>query len=480
MLRFGETACVAVHAHDCHSPDSDSQLSSGPNMDIDREGKPVVGWMINLAYLMLLAMASPLLIYRALRHGKYRTGWRQKLWGRLPMRSSQRTCIWLHAVSVGEVLLLRTVIDGLRRRLPDAEIWLSTTTHTGHGVARQKCPDCRIVYFPLDFTWAVRNALARVRPDLIALAELELWPNFVRQAHALGVPLVLINGRISERSFRGYRWIRSVMRPTLRRFARLGVQTEEYRQRLMQLGACGQRTVVTGSVKFDGVEADRDNPRTRGLRAALGIAPGDRVLVAGSTHAPEEQLVLQSYCQLRSEFPDLRLVLAPRHLERFDESDALVRAAGLPLARRSNRRHAHKGSVADQRPVLLLDTLGELADCWGLADVAFVGGSLSRRGGQNMLEPCAYGAAVLLGPNTWNFRHAVELLRSRSAVSIVHDGTGMTREVRRLLHDDLDARRMGQAARELVQSQQGATERTLDLLCQALGLTSESASHRAA
>jgi 3-deoxy-D-manno-octulosonic-acid transferase len=449
-------------------------------MDIDGEGKPVVGWMINLAYLMLLAMASPLLIYRALRHGKYRTGWRQKLWGRLPVRSSDQTCVWLHAVSVGEVLLLRTIIDGLRQQFSDVEIWLSTTTHTGHAVAREKYADCHVVYFPLDFTWAVRHALARVRPDLIALAELELWPNFVRQAHATGVPLVLINGRVSERSFRGYRWIRPVMRSTLRRFARLGVQTEEYRQRLMQLGACGQRTVVIGSVKFDGVEGDRDNPRTRGLRAALGIAPGDRVLVAGSTHSPEEQLVLQSYRQLRSEFPDLRLVLVPRHQERFDEVDALVRAAGLPLARRSKHRHAHAASVADERPVLLLDTLGELAACWGLADVAFVGGSLSRRGGQNMLEPCAYGAAVILGPNTWNFRHAVELLRSRSAVSIVHDGTGMTREVRRLLHDDLDARRMGQAARELVQSQQGATERTLDLLREALGHASDSAALRAA
>ncbi len=436
--------------------------------------------MINLAYLVLLGIASPLLVYRALRLGKYRTGWRQKLWGRLPVRQSRRTCIWLHAVSVGEVLLLRTIIDGLRQRLPDAEIWLSTTTHTGHGVAQQTYPDCCVVYFPLDFTWAVRNALDCVRPDLIALAELELWPNFVRQAHASGVPLMLINGRISERSFRGYRWIRPIMRPTLRRFARLGVQTEEYRQRLMQLGACGQRTVVTGSVKFDGVETVRDNPRTRGLRAALAIAPGDLVFVAGSTHSPEEQLVLECYRDLQTEIPELRLVLAPRHQERFDEAAALVRAAGLPLVRRSDNLRGNASSVAGDRPVLLLDTLGELAACWGLADVAFVGGSLSRRGGQNMLEPCGYGAAVLLGPNTWNFRHAVELLQSRGAVSVVHDRVELTREVRRLLRDGPAAGRMGQAARELVQSQQGATQRTLDLLCAALGSAADRDSRRAA
>ena len=457
----------------------------------------MIGWLINLAYLAVLAGASPVLLYRAVRHGKYRDGWRQKLRGLLPVRQSDRTCIWLHAVSVGEVLLLKTVIDGLRRRLPDVEIWLSATTHTGHAVARDKYPDCRVVYFPLDFTWAVRNALRRVRPDLIALAELELWPNFVRHAQALGVPLVLINGRISQRSFRGYRWIRPVMRPTLRRFHRLGVQTDEYRERLLQLGACGRQTIVTGSVKFDGLETDRDNSRTRALRAAFGITATDRVLVAASTHAPEEQLILECYRELRSEFPELRLILAPRHKERFDEVAALIERRGFQLRRRSEKgdgsffREPPPQAETDplhgedsrplfrDQPVILLDTLGELAACWGLADVAFVGGSLSRRGGQNMLEPCAYGAAVILGPNTWNFRHAVELLQTRRAVSIVHDGSELTHEVRRLLHDVLAARRMGQAARELVQSQQGATERTLNLLCEALAVAAP-ASRRAA
>jgi 3-deoxy-D-manno-octulosonic-acid transferase len=440
----------------------------------------VFGWMMNLAYLVLLGMASPLLVHRALRRGKYRAGWRQKLWGLLPVRLSQRTCVWLHAVSVGEVLLLRTIIDGLRRRFPNVEIWLSTTTHTGHAVARDKYPDCRIVYFPLDFTWAVRQALARVRPDLVGFAELELWPNFVRQAHALGVPLVLINGRVSERSFRGYGWIRSVMRPTLRRFARLGVQTEEYRQRLMQLGACGRQTVVTGSVKFDGIESDRNNLRTRRLRMELEIAAGEWVLVAGSTHAPEEQIVLECYRKLRNEFPELRLVLAPRHQERFDEAAALVQAAGLPLVRRSDQHRDDLRKSTGDRPVLLLDTLGELAACWGLADAAFVGGSLSRRGGQNMLEPCAFGAAVIVGPNTWNFRHAVELLQSRSAISVIHDGVGLAHEIRRLRQDEFAASRMGLAARELVQSQQGATELTLDLLCDVLGTAIDRESRRVA
>jgi 3-deoxy-D-manno-octulosonic-acid transferase len=424
----------------------------------------VAGWLTNLAYLAALGVFAPFLLWRAIRQGKYRTGWREKLWGHLPRREGHGDCVWFHAVSVGEVLLLRTVIEGLRRDNGDLEVWISTTTHTGHAVAREKYPECRVVYFPLDFTWAVRAALRRARPDLIAVAELELWPNFVREAHALGIPLVLINGRISARSFRGYRWVRPVLRPTLRRFVRLGVQTEEYRQRLLRLGACGRRTVVTGSVKFDGVEGDRGNPATRSLRAALGIGDDEPVLVAGSTHSPEEEYVLDCYRELRTEFPTLRLLIAPRHRERFEEVADLVRAAGLPLRRRSAGGQAGPAAAPGERPVLLLDTLGELSAGWGLADVAFVGGSLSRRGGQNMLEPCAYGAAVLFGPNTWNFRHAVELLLARRAAEVVHNTAELSGAVRRLLRDLPAARRMGSAARDVVLTQQGATRRTIDLL----------------
>lgn len=428
----------------------------------------MIGWLTNLCYLATLALAAPVLLGRAVRHGKYRTGWREKLLGQLPLRTGHGACVWLHAVSVGEVLLLRTVIEQLRAERPELEIWLSTTTTTGHAVAREKYPDCRIVYFPLDFTWAVRAALRRVRPDLIALAELELWPNFVRAAHRRRVPLVLINGRIGARSYRGYRCIRPIMRSTLRRFARLGVQTDAYRQRLMRLGACGRRTVVTGSVKFDGVQAGRDNPATRRLKRALGIADTEKVLVAGSTHAPEEEVVLDCFRQLRAEFPALRLILAPRHAERFDEVAALVRSAGLPLFRRSASRPVPETLDPAERPVLLLDTLGELSAGWGLADVAFVGGSLSRRGGQNMLEPCAYGAAVLFGPNTWNFRHAVELLLAHGAAEVVPDGTWLLPAVQRLLRDPETTARMGAAARDLVTSQQGATQRTIELLLENL------------
>ena len=429
------------------------------------------GWILNAVYLGLLAVLSPVLVWQSWRTGKYRKGWSEKFLGRLPVRASASQsapavpCVWFHAVSVGEVLLLGPVLKRLRAERPEIEAWLSITTQTGHDVARDKYPECRVVYFPLDFTWAVSNAITRVRPSLVVLVELELWPNFIRSVDRAGIPLVLINGRMSERSFRGYRRIRPLIASILRRFARLGMQSEEYRARLVELGAPPERTEVTGSVKFDGLESDRANPKTAALRAAFGLRENDRVLIAGSTQAPEEELALNTFAALRTEFPDLRLILVPRHKERFEEVARLVLARGFSLVRRS------VGTVeggSDPAPVLLLDTLGELGACWGLADIAFVGGSLTNRGGQNMMEPSAYGAAVLFGPNTQNFRQVVELLLSNSAAEVVHSGEELTATVQRLLTDTALARHRGDAARNLVLAQQGATERTVRMLLDGL------------
>ena len=430
----------------------------------------LAGWLLNLIYLGLLSAVSPVLLYRAIVHGKYRRGWREKLLGGPPRRTSTGPCVWLHAVSVGEVLLLRTVIERLKRVDGELDIWISTTTDTGHTVATEQFPDCRVVYFPLDFTWAVRSALERVRPDVVGLAELELWPNFIRAVEGQRIPLVLINGRISDRSFRGYRRIRFLMRPTLRRFEALGVQTEEHRRRLMQLGACGRRTVVTGSVKFDACGSRSSELRTGELRRELGIEPGEPVFVGGSTHPPEEKFVLECYRALREEIPGLRLVIAPRHRERFDEVAKLIQERGLSVVRRSGTGSNRSASEDHDRPVILWDTLGELHRGWGLADAAFVGGSLSQRGGQNMLEPCGLGAAVVVGPNTWNFREAVELLHAGKAICVAGNQDELLKAVRRLLTDRDGAAAMGARARGIVRAHQGATAKTVDLLLEAMGV----------
>lgn len=423
-------------------------------------------WLLNVVYFALLVLASPVLLYRRVAHGKYRDGWSEKLWGHLPERTSSRPCLWLHAVSVGEVLQLRPVMRELQAARPGWEFVITTTTRTGLDVAKKEFPQHTVCYCPLDFSWAVRRAIQRIRPSGIVLVELELWPNLILTADRLHVPLALINGRISAKSFRGYRRARPLLRNLLKRFALLAAQNDEYADRLLYLGAPNDRLHVTGSIKFDGVQFDRNNSKTLELRDNFGIQPKEQVFIAGSTQSPEESLALDTWQSLRREFPNLRLILVPRHKERFEEVAQLVIARNLALRRRSSvLATTTKDASANTEPeVLLLDTLGELGACWGLADIAFVGGSLTKRGGQNMLEPSAFGAAVLFGPNTWNFRDIVEQLLARQAAQVIHSGDELTEAVRALLTDSNAAHELGQRAKSFLATQQGATGRTIQLL----------------
>jgi 3-deoxy-D-manno-octulosonic-acid transferase len=423
----------------------------------------VVSWLLNLVYLSLLAVLSPWLAYRRWRLGK-RAGNRAERWlGKLPRRPRKNApCVWFQAVSVGEVVQLRPVLEGLRAAHPDTEIYLTTTTTTGYEVARKLYPQLTVAYFPLDFSWAIDKAIQRIRPSLLVLVELELWPNLILRTARHDIPIVLMNGRISEKSFRGYRRLRPLMAALLRRLTWMAVQTDEYADRLRQLGAAADRIRVTGSIKFDRVESNRDNLATAELRRFFGIAEGDRVFIAGSTQSPEEELALDAYLKLRETHPELRLLLVPRHKERFEEVAALVEARGLSLLRRSRGTPAPTAGL--DRPVLMLDTLGELSACWGLAEIAFVGGSLTNRGGQNMIEPSGFGAAVLFGPNTQNFRDVVSLLLSQEAARVVRDGADLTESVAQLLNNPEEARQLGRRAQQLVVAQQGATRRTIECL----------------
>lgn len=431
------------------------------------------GWLLDVAYAALLLTLSPILIWRAVTQGKYRTGWSEKLLGRVPELSqvehgTQR--YWFHAVSVGEVLLLRSILAELQRREPSAEIVISATTSTGLAVAREKYPDVLVCYCPLDFTWAVNAAIRRLKPTRFVLVELELWPNIVVAMCRADVPLSLINGRLSENSFRGYSKLKWLLRPLLQSFDRIAVQNDAYAERFLALGAAPEKLAITGSVKFDGIETRRDNDRTLALRDAFGIQPGERVFIAGSTQAPEEDISIKAWQQARKVAPDLRLILVPRHKERFEEVAEWVTSSGQPLLRRSHcatvaRPDGLRRSATFGGPILLLDTLGELSACWGLADFAFVGGSLTNRGGQNMIEPAGYGAAVCFGPNTRNFRDTVEALLANDAATIVTDSDSLATTLELWLTDPIKTEAMGQRAQQFVVSQSGATERTLDCLC---------------
>jgi 3-deoxy-D-manno-octulosonic-acid transferase len=417
--------------------------------------------LIDCLYLLLLLAASPWLAWQSLRTGKYRQGFAAKCLGLVPIRTSKQPCVWLHAVSVGEVNLLVPLVAEIGGSWTDWECVISTTTRAGYALARSRFPHLSVFYCPLDFSWAVRRAIRRIRPRLLVLAELELWPNLTTAAQAAGARVAIVNGRLSDRSFRGYLRIRRLVASLFGQVDLVAVQTQEYAERFLALGARPEVVKVTGSIKFDGAEADRQNAQTVRLVKLAGFAPDDVIFLAGSTGEPEEQIALETFRHCAAQFPKLKLILVPRHPERFEHVAQLLSASGLPWRRRSELDGEGPKSAA---PVLLVDRIGELRAWWGTATIAFVGGSLSQRGGQNMIEPAAYGAAVCFGPATHNFRDVVALLLAAEAAVVVRSGEELTKLVRRCLSEPQFLAGLGRRARQVVVAQRGATGRTVELL----------------
>jgi 3-deoxy-D-manno-octulosonic-acid transferase len=422
-----------------------------------------MSYLLNALYATLLLGLSPWLLYKAVTTRKLRRGLLRKLLGSAVLRDGDAPCAWFHGVSVGEIHLLGQVVAQFRRRHPTWDCVISTTTDTGMEEACKRFPDLPVFYWPFDFSWSVRKALANVKPSLVVLAEGEIWPNFVLAAKSRGVPVAVINGRMSPRSARRYEWLAWLARPLFRRIDLFAAQTEDYALGFKTLGAPPEAVHVTGSVKYDGVLADRRNARTQELRALLGIKKGELIWIAGSTQAPEEEIVLRIYQEACALHPNLRLCIVPRQRERFEEVAGLLTRSGLPFLRRSQLVTPNIQTAA----VILVDTIGELSALWGLADVAFVGGSLDgRRGGQNMIEPAAYGAAVVFGPHVWNFRDTATRLVAAGAAIQVQDAAELARVTLQLLSSTEHRHTLGEQAQRFVGSQQGATQRTLALLDQ--------------
>ena len=372
--------------------------------------------------------------------------------------------IWLHGVSVGEVQLLSSLAAEIGRQAGAAgrmvDCVLSSSTTTGLEVAAKRFGAERSFPCPLDFTWAVDRALDRVRPDLLVLGELELWPNLLARARRRGIPIVVANARMSERSAAGYARIRPLVRRMLGRVGLVVARSQADADRFAALGA--PEVVVTGSMKFDGVRGDRDTPEIERLRRLAGFAADDVVFLAGSTQDPEERLAAEAFVSLRDRHPELRLVIVPRHVERAAEIAAILDGLGLRWQARSRIEQA--GADAAAR-VLLVDATGELASWWGTAAIAFVGGSLDgKRGGQNMLEPAAYGAAVSFGPHTRNFKDEVARLLAADGAVVVADGRELHAFVARCLERPDWAAALGRRAATFVAAQRGATATTARLI----------------
>ncbi len=424
-------------------------------------------YLFNLIYGVVLLLLLPWLLIRCITTGRYRRGLTQKLLGSKPAIPADKPVVWFHGVSVGEVNLLVTVVKAFRQRHPDWHCVISTTTETGMAETQKRFADLTVIFYPFDFSWAVKRTLSALKPKLIVLAESELWPNFLRIAAGRRIPIVVVNGRMSPRSARRYRkiaWL--AQRLFFRHVTRFAMQSEGYAQALRDLGIDFEKICVTGSVKYDGVLGDRNNPQTRRLGEQLGVSANDLVWAAGSTHAPEEEVVLAAFTKLRERHPSLRLILVPRSADRFDEVAGLIERTGLSCVRKSRLVSV----PADRPAVILIDTIGDLNAAWGLADVGYTGGSLDgRRGGQSMIEPAGLGVPVVFGPHVWNFRDAVARLIEVGGAIQIPSAAELAPELQRLLDDPVLRQRMGAAARAMVLEQQGATERTLDVLDEVIG-----------
>ena len=436
-------------------------------------------YLFNLCYGIALTLLFPLLAIRAFLTGRYRSGLAEKLIGmKKPHIDFARPLVLFHGVSVGEIHLLSVIVRAFIKRHPEWICVVSTTTETGMCEARKRFADLRLIFWPFDFSWAVKRTLTALKPSLIILAESELWPNFLHVAAKRSIPVMIINGRLSPRSANRYRKVAWLARPLMfSRISKFVMQTECYASSLVNLGIERHRISVTGSIKYDGALSDRRNPQTMALASRLGILEEELILVAGSTHAPEEEIVLDVFRRLREKHTALRLVLVPRSPDRFDEVARLINGFAFSFIRMSKTT----ATPLDRPAVILLDTLGDLNAAWGLADIGFTGGSLDgKRGGQSMIEPAGLGVPVVFGPHVWNFRDAAQRLIDSNAAIMVHSAKSMEQELLRLLDDPAIRQRMGVAARALVVAQQGATERTLDVIDEVLGIAHSGAESIAA
>jgi 3-deoxy-D-manno-octulosonic-acid transferase len=414
--------------------------------------------LYSIALGILLGLTLPLWLYGMLRHGKYRAGLSARL-GSVPATlkatGAMEKCIWIHAVSVGEVLAVAPLIAKIRQRFEGIRIVVSTTTMTGQALAQKRFGEQDVFYFPLDFAFALRPYFERLRPSLVVIAETEFWPNFLRLARANGARIAVVNARISDRSFPRYRALRSLLTSILANVDVFLAQSELDRERLLQIGAPQPRVQVGGNLKFDAA-VPAENTLSTAVRSAM--PPNSKVWVCGSTVEGEEAILLDAFQALVKDHHELVMVLAPRHPERFQEvADLLVKRAV-----RFWRRSAWNGASVSEG-VFLLDTIGELAGTYRIADFAFVGGSLAPRGGHNILEPALFGVPTMVGPHTENFRDIVNLFEREQAVQRV-DEISLKAQLNSWLKDSAAAKAMGERAQQVCRAQSGAVEQTLTAL----------------
>ncbi len=423
--------------------------------------------LYSFLFTLGILLAAPYYLWRMRGNITCTADWRERL-GFLPrnFQQSSRGAIWVHAVSVGETLAVAGLVRQLRNRYPERKIFVSHVTVAGREAGETRLDGIAGQFLlPLDWSTCVRRAMRHIRPDLLVIVETELWPNLLRAAREAGARVIVVNGRISDKSLPRYRWVRSFMQCVLSDVDRISAQSDGDAARFRSLGAAEERVVVTGNLKFD-AHPPQSGDFSRALARALAASARTPVVVAASTMAGEEELLVPVWQKVRVGYPRALLILAPRHPARFDEAGTLLGKAFPALARRT-RLAAEQDSLTSQvaiAEVLLLDTIGELAGIFELADAVFMGGSLVPTGGHNVLEPAYWATPIVFGPHMHNFRDIAQLLVKNHAAVQVSDAAELGRQLLLLLSDDELRRRMGRAARQVLDEHRGATERVLQIV----------------
>jgi 3-deoxy-D-manno-octulosonic-acid transferase len=436
-----------------------------------------MSFVVNLLYLLAGAAISPLVVYRAVRYKRYRTGWAHRL-GKITRRSPHNKCIWLHAVSVGEINAAQTIVTELQKRFSDFEIVVSTTTDTGFARASALFgKDLQVFYFPLDFSWIMRRAFRRIQPTLCLLMELEVWPNFMQIAQRLSIPVVVLNGRISDKSFAGYKKIKLFVKKMFRKLTLVLAQTHEYADRFKALGCPDEKVIVTGSLKYDTAQITDKVEGADVLAEQLFGKFEIPLWVAGATGPGEEEIILDVYKQLKLQDPssDLRLVIVPRKPERFDEVAKLIEQAGFELIRYSQVKSQTTGQsniehrTSSIESVILGDTMGDLRKFYSLARIIFVGRSLVPMGGSDMMEAAALGKCTVFGPHAFNFKHTVDALLANGGAIMVKDKKELLQVMRRCLGEPAFAQEIARNGQQIIRKNQGATTRSMEQISRIIG-----------
>ena len=417
-------------------------------------------FILDLLYLLAGLAYSPVIIYRAIRHGRYRAGWAQRF-GKVGRRSPEKKCIWLHAVSVGEVNAAKTIVKELEDRFADFEIVISTTTDTGFASASNLFSQKhQVFYFPFDFSWVIHRAFGNIRPAICLLMELEVWPNFISLAKRSGVPVIVVNGRISDKSYAGYKKIKPLTRNIFGKISLVLAQTAQYAQRFREIGA--GNVIVTSSLKYDTAQITDKVQGADALAAQINIG-SERLWVTGGTGPGEEQIILDVFTHLKQseQLEDLRLVIVPRKPERFDEVARTIADAGFDFIRYSSIKNTD--AKCKERPAVILgDTMGDLRKFYCLANVIFVGRSLVPMGGSDMMEAAALDKCTVFGPHAFNFRQTVDSLLGHNGAIMVNDGDELLKTMRKCLLEPDYAREIARNGQDDIKRNQGATTKSIE------------------